>query len=208
MMWNDKRGRHGHGLFGGGFDGGLGRGMRNEFGRGWPGGDSGGRGGPGGERRGHRGGGKRLLARGDLRWLILSLIAEDGPAHGYELIKAIEARMGGAYAPSPGVIYPTLTLLEDMGALESVTEDGKKRYAITEAGHALMAENAEAVSDLHETLKRFAHRAARPALIAEGIMRLREAVHAKLAEETPLDEARIKAVAEILAQAADRIERA
>ncbi|RZJ32272.1 MAG: PadR family transcriptional regulator, partial [Brevundimonas sp.] len=99
-MRHQHWGRSGHGAFG--------RGMRNEFGRGWPGGGFGGRG-------GHRGGGKRLLARGDLRWLILSLIAEDGPAHGYELIKAIETRMGGAYAPSPGVIYPTLTLLEEMG---------------------------------------------------------------------------------------------
>ena len=196
-MWNGACGRRGQGMFG--------RGMRNEFGQGWPGGGPGGRGGP----RGHRGGGgKRLLARGDLRWLILSLIAETGPAHGYELIKAIEAKMGGAYAPSPGVIYPTLTLLEDMGALEGVTADGKKRYAITEAGHALMAENAGAVADLHDTLKRFAHRAARPAAIGEAIQRLREVVQAKLAEEAPLDEARIKAVADILAQAADRVERA
>lgn len=205
MMWNHKWGRHGHGAFGGGF----GRGMRNEFGRGWTGGSFGG--GPGGGRggpRGHRGGGKRLLARGDLRWLILSLIAEDGPAHGYELIKAIEARMGGAYAPSPGVIYPTLTLLEDMGALESVSEDGKKRYAITEAGQALLEENAGALSDLREMLAKFAHRAARPAPIAEAIMRLREVVHAKLAEEIPLDEARIKEVADILNQAADRVEKA
>lgn len=178
--------------------------MRNEFGRGWPGGFGGGRGGP----RGHRGGGKRLLARGDLRWLILSLIAEDGPAHGYELIKAIEARMGGAYAPSPGVIYPTLTLLEEMGALEGREEGGKKLYAITGAGRTLLEENAEALTDLRETLAKFAHRAARPAPIAEAIMRLREVVHAKLAEETPLDEARIREVADILNQAADRVEKA
>ena len=189
-------GRRGHGMFG--------RGMRNEFGRGWP------KGGPGGGfgGRGHRGGGKRLLARGDLRWLILSLIAEDGPAHGYELIKAIEARMGGAYAPSPGVIYPTLTLLEEMGALEGREEGGKKRYAITEPGQALLEENADALTDLREMLAKFAHRAARPAPIAEAIMRLRGVVHAKLAEDTPLDEARIKEVADILNQAADRVEKA
>jgi DNA-binding PadR family transcriptional regulator len=189
-------GRRGHGMFG--------RGMRNEFGRGWP------KGGPGGGfgGRGHRGGGKRLLARGDLRWLILSLIAEDGPAHGYELIKAIETRMGGAYAPSPGVIYPTLTLLEEMGALEGREEGGKKRYAITEAGQTLLEENADALTDLREMLAKFAHRAARPAPIAEAIMRLRGVVHAKLAEDIPLDEARIKEVADILNQAADRVEKA
>jgi DNA-binding PadR family transcriptional regulator len=195
-MGHHPFGRHGHGVFG--------RGMRNEFGRGWPGGFGGGRGGP----RGHRGGGKRLLARGDLRWLILSLIAEDGPAHGYELIKAIETRMGGAYAPSPGVIYPTLTLLEEMGALEGREEGGKKRYAITGAGRTLLEENGEALTDLRETLAKFAHRAARPAPIAEAIMRLREVVHAKLAEEPPLDEARIREVADILNQAADRVEKA
>lgn len=189
-------GQRGHGMFG--------RGMRNEFGRGWP------KGGPGGGSggRGHRGGGKRLLARGDLRWMILSLIAEDGPAHGYELIKAIEARMGGAYAPSPGVIYPTLTLLEEMGALEGREAGGKKRYAITEAGQTLLEENADALTDLREMLAKFAHRAARPAPIAEAIMRLRGVVHAKLAEDIPLDEARIKEVADILNQAADRVEKA
>ena len=181
--------------------------MRHEFGRGWTG-EGRGRGGHDGRHESRRGGGKRLLARGDLRWLILSLIADGGPAHGYELIKAIEAKMGGAYAPSPGVIYPTLTLLEDMGALESVTDGGKKRYAITEAGRALMAENAGALNELQETLARFAHRAARPPLIAEGIIRLREVVHARLAEETPLDEARIRAIADILNEAAERVEKA
>lgn len=196
MMWHQRWGHGGPGK--------VGRGMRNEFGRGWPGGPGGGRGGP----RGHRGGGKRLLARGDLRWLILSLIAEDGPAHGYELIKAIETRMGGAYAPSPGVIYPTLTLLEEMGALEGHEDGGKKRYAITGAGRTLLEENAEALTDLREMLAKFAHRAARPTPIAEAIARLRGVVHAKLAEDIPLDEARIKAVADILNQAADRVEKA
>ena len=65
----------------------------------------------------------------------LQLIAEK-PAHGYELIKAIEDRLGGSYAPSPGVVYPTLTLLEEMGYLSVETADtgGRKRYSITASG--------------------------------------------------------------------------
>ena len=68
-----------------------------------------------------------------MRPLILHLIAEK-PRHGYEIIKAIEELAGGAYAPSPGVIYPTLTLLEEMGQIASTTEGARKSFAITEEG--------------------------------------------------------------------------
>ena len=94
-----------------------------------------------GEGHGRRGGG-RMFEHGALRWVLLSLIA-DKPSHGYELIKAVETKLGGAYSPSPGVIYPSLTLLEEMGALESEAQGGKKLYSITEAGRALLGENAE-----------------------------------------------------------------
>jgi hypothetical protein len=77
-----------------------------------------------------RGGPGRLFASGDLRFLLLELIAEK-PRHGYELIKAIEEKLGGAYSPSPGVIYPMLTLLEETG-LATVTNEGtRKLYSIT-----------------------------------------------------------------------------
>ena len=84
--------------------------------------------------RGARGGG-RVFGHGGLRFVLLQLIAEK-PAHGYELIKAIEDRLGGSYAPSPGVVYPTLTLLEEMGCLSVETADtgGRKRYSITAGG--------------------------------------------------------------------------
>ena len=78
----------------------------------------------------------RLFDHGDLRVLVLHLIVEK-PSHGYELIRAIEELTHGAYSPSPGVIYPTLTLLEELGHTE-VTEEpgGRKLYSATEAGKA------------------------------------------------------------------------
>jgi DNA-binding PadR family transcriptional regulator len=91
-------------------------------------------------RHGSRGFGhrraERIFDQGDLRFVILKLISE-APRHGYEIIKAIEERVGGAYSPSPGVIYPTLTLLEELGYVTvENAEGGKKLYRITEAGEA------------------------------------------------------------------------
>ncbi|MFS2203802.1 PadR family transcriptional regulator [Variovorax sp. Varisp36] len=100
-----------------------------------------------GGRGQHRGGGRggaRVFGHGGLRFVLLQLIA-DKPAHGYELIKAIEDRLGGSYAPSPGVVYPTLTLLEEMGYLSVEAGDGsgRKRYSITASGQEFLAANRE-----------------------------------------------------------------
>jgi hypothetical protein len=81
----------------------------------------------------HRRGGRmgRFFDHGDLRLVVLKLIA-DKPSHGYELIKAVETAAGGAYTPSPGVIYPTLTLLEELGYVTAADAGGgKKLYTIT-----------------------------------------------------------------------------
>src|ERR1700757_1823367 len=89
-----------------------------------------------GQRRGFRGrwgGGMRMFGAGDLRYVILQLISEK-PSHGYEIIKSIEEKLGGAYAPSPGVIYPMLTMLEEMGHATVVTDGPRKLYTITEEG--------------------------------------------------------------------------
>ncbi len=186
-----------HGVFG------RGRGMRGGLGGG---GDREDRG------RGHgRRGGGRLFDHGSLRWLLLSLIAEKPahePSHGYELIKAVETRLGGAYSPSPGVIYPTLTLLEEMGALEATAQGGKKLYAITETGRALLAENAEAVAAVQARMDKFAAHVRRPEAIQEAIGRLHATVHARLTGETALTEAQVQAVADILNAAADGVEKA
>src|SRR5579875_3901893 len=95
-----------------------------------------------GWERGH--GGRRLV--------ILQLIAEK-PSHGYEIIKAIEERIGGDYSPSPGVIYPTLTLLEEMGyATVQPAEGGRKLYAVTDEGRAFLEQNRAAADAIFERM--------------------------------------------------------
>jgi DNA-binding PadR family transcriptional regulator len=92
--------------------------------------------------------GTRPFDYGDLRLLVLSMIAEQ-PRHGYELMKAIEERMSGSYSPSPGVIYPTLSWLEDMGyATVDTAEPGRKRYRITPEGEAFLTANRKSVDDV------------------------------------------------------------
>jgi DNA-binding PadR family transcriptional regulator len=93
-----------------------------------------------------------MFEQGDLKYVILQLLAEK-PRHGYEIIKALEEKSGGVYAPSAGAIYPTLTLLEDMGYATATQEDGgKKVYTITEAGRAYLEENKSTVDDVFERI--------------------------------------------------------
>ncbi len=103
-------------------------------------------------RMGRHGRSGRMFQHGDLRLLVLALIAE-APRHGYELIREIEARLGGAYAPSPGVVYPTLTMLEELGLVTStVTEGTKRQYTITDAGTAHLTENAATVEAIYDRI--------------------------------------------------------
>ncbi len=91
------------------------------------------------------GGGGRVFGPGDLRLVLLALI-EEKPRHGYELIKELEQKFGGAYAPSPGSVYPTLTLLEELGHLESITSEGTKRlFKVTAEGAGYLRENDAAL---------------------------------------------------------------
>jgi DNA-binding PadR family transcriptional regulator len=87
--------------------------------------------------------------RGEIKYLVLEAIAEQ-QRHGYEIIQHIEERTGGAYRPSPGVIYPTLQLLEELGHARIVEHEGRKVYAITEAGRADLEANRRTVSDFYE----------------------------------------------------------
>jgi len=82
----------------------------------------------------------RILGHGELRFLLLALIGEK-PRHGYDLIKAIEEKVAGAYSPSPGVIYPTLTLLEDMGWVRAEAGEDAKKLAITAEGTLALQAN-------------------------------------------------------------------
>lgn len=113
----------------------------------------------------------RFFDHGDLRFVVLKLIA-DKPSHGYELIKAIETAAGGAYTPSPGVVYPTLTLLEELGyVVASEAGGGKKLYTITPEGEAFLADNAQPVRSLFE---RMAEAASTSAAFSPQILRARE----------------------------------
>jgi DNA-binding PadR family transcriptional regulator len=131
--WRERLcgGRHGRGRFGGhgrfesGFEGG--RGTRFRTGR--------------------------KLASGDLQLVILALLA-DGPRHGYEIIKALEERSAGFYAPSPGMVYPALTYLHEIGHASVAAEGARKLYSITEEGRAYLAEHRESVDAMLAELAR------------------------------------------------------
>lgn len=124
-------------------------------------------------RHHHRGGrGGRFFEQGELRLVILHLVSEQ-PRHGYELIKAVEELLGGAYSPSPGVVYPTLTMLEEMGQITPAeAAAGKKPYAITDEGRRVLAAQQPQVQAM------FARMAAAGGEDAgAGVMQLRRALH-------------------------------
>jgi DNA-binding PadR family transcriptional regulator len=164
-----------------------------------------GRGGWGGRRGRER---KRMFSGGELRLVLLKLIA-DQPRHGYELIKAIEDMTGGEYAPSPGIVYPTLTMLEDMGLIaEKKSKDSKKVFEATDEGRARLDENPEEVDELIERLEGHGHhrrRGQRPE-IGRAIGNLMTALRNRIAHEGWNDEL-LEEVVDILDEAAQRIER-
>src|SRR6202167_1864248 len=96
----------------------------------------------------------KMLASGDLQLIILALLSEK-PRHGYEIIKQIEEHSSGTYTPSPGMVYPALTYLEEMGYAASESEGNKKLYSITEAGTAYFDKNRASVEETLEQLARF-----------------------------------------------------
>jgi DNA-binding PadR family transcriptional regulator len=112
-------------------------------------------GGPFGGRHGMGGGDMiragRMLATGDLRLIALALIAEQ-PRHGYEIIKVLEDKTAGWYSPSPGIVYPTLTFLEEAGYVTAQAEGAKKLYAITDEGRAHLEENRDFVDAVLERM--------------------------------------------------------
>ena len=157
--------------------------------------------GEGGHRRG------RVFDQGDLRYVILALIAEK-PRHGYELIKAIEDKLGGAYSPSPGVVYPTLTLLEELGhARVSADAGGKKLYEITPEGAAFLAANRATVDAIFGRMADVsAAQGGEPApQILRAIENLRFALRLKLARGG-LSDAQVRDITAVLDDAARKIE--
>ena len=169
-------------------------------------GDRGFRGGGGG--RGPRGR-RRMFGSGELRLVLLKLIGDE-PRHGYDLIRAVEALTGGEYAPSPGIVYPTLTMLADMGLIEEVAAEGsRKAFAATAEGRAHLETNADEVEALFERLaEAFPSRAqdARHPPIGRAIRNLMNALGHRVSHEG-FDEALVHEISEILDEAAQRIER-
>ncbi len=193
------------------------RGWRGHFG---PGKGGGGRHGGGGDmvRAG------RMLAQGDVRLIALALIAEQ-PRHGYEIIKVLEDKTAGWYSPSPGIVYPTLTYLEEASYVTAQTEGTKKLYTITDEGRAYLEENRDFVDAVLERLSAIGEKVSRmrrhfdrdeyqrgdrdgrnrlPPLVRAAIDNLREVAAERLEDDA---EAETKLV-EVLARAAAELKKA
>ena len=158
------------------------------------------------EKRGGRG--PRVFAPGDLKLLLLALIAEQ-PCHGYDLIRRIESLFDGAYSPSPGVIYPTLTLLDDMGQIAAADSEGaKKLFAITPEGQAELDANAALVDELLARLAEVGDEQQRTdsASVRRAMGNLRAVLMNRL-RDRELDEATLHEIVARIDEAAQKIER-
>lgn len=154
---------------------------------------------------GRRGGGGRMFGHGDLKLLLLSLI-EQQPRHGYELIRIIEDMFHGHYSPSPGAIYPTLTMLEEMGHAEVSNEQGgRKLYAITDAGRTYLdahREEVDAVVARTEHSAKMAAKMSAPDAVRKAMHALK---HALLMRGADWSRAEAQRVAAIIERAATEI---
>ena len=160
------------------------------------------------QRRGGGRRGGRVLDHGDLRLLILQLLQEK-PRHGYEIIKAIEERLAGTYSPSPGVVYPTLTLLEELGHAAVAASDGARRlYAITADGAAWLAASGPALAAMAERIAaaRAALGGAPPPALLRAVENLKLALRLRVGRGD-LGEAQIQQLAATIDAAATAVER-
>ena len=169
-----------------------------------------GRGGGPRDHGGHDGrpGRPRMFEQGDLRFVILKLLS-DKPAHGYEIIKLVEERFGGGYAPSPGIVYPTLTLLEELGQIAVAQTDGaRKLFDITEAGRAVLDDNLASVDRIFHRMEEVRQRmGGTPApQIVRAMENLKTALRLKR-EGGPFTAEQIAAIATILDEAAKAVGR-
>jgi DNA-binding PadR family transcriptional regulator len=149
----------------------------------------------------------RMFDGGELRLVILALVAEK-PRHGYEIIKELGERAGGDYSPSPGVVYPTLTLLEDMG-YASVNADagGRKLYTITPEGQAYLAENKAQVDAIFTRLQGGAENdMAGAGSVLRAMLNLRASVKLRVRGRAATRE-QLQAIVDALDEAAKKIER-
>jgi DNA-binding PadR family transcriptional regulator len=147
----------------------------------------------------------RFFGAGDLRYVILQQIA-DKPSHGYEIIKSIQEQLGGMYAPSPGVVYPMLTMLEEMGHATVVSDGARKLYTITDEGSKSLAENKTAVEAIFARMDRARSEQGsdRSPQIERAVENFRMALRLK---KGPLTTEQIHAITDIIDAAAKQIER-
>jgi DNA-binding PadR family transcriptional regulator len=163
--------------------------------------------GRGRHRRGRGRQSGRLFDHGELRLVVLALISER-PRHGYEIIKEIEDRVAGTYSPSPGVIYPTLTMLEELGHATVAERDGKKLYTITTEGIAYIEANKAALDQAMARMQSVntAHSGGPAPEILRARVNLKLALRLREARG-PLTEQQIRDIAAALDAAAVAIER-
>src|ERR1700687_1303638 len=151
---------------------------------------------------------ERFFGRGDLKYVILDLL-KDQPRHGYDIIRALEDRMRGRYRPSPGSVYPTLQMLEDLGYVTSSQQEGKKVYSITDEGRRYLTEQASTIDDIRSRITAGWDAAQRPEM-ADLMHELRELARALFPPGTRgalKDPERLKQLREIVSRARAEVER-
>ncbi len=157
--------------------------------------------------RGFPGGRERMFDSGELQLVILNLLAEQ-PSYGYQLIKTMEERLAGGYAPSPGVIYPTLTLLEEQGfATSTASEAGKKVYTVTAEGRKHLEANKRRIDEILARLEHAGRgfQRGRAPEIMRAFMDLRGAVKSRVTRPG-LTADQLKKIAEAISNAAKAID--
>ena len=145
-----------------------------------------------GRERGDRG--PRVFAPGDLKLLLLAMLSEK-PGHGYDLIRQIEAEFDGGYSPSPGVIYPTLTFLEESELISGEVHGSKKLYSVTDAGRQSLVDQAIALDGVRtriEVSKRSMRVHDRPPEIHEAVHNLRHALQIHAGRWNPAEIERVR----------------
>ena len=161
---------------------------------------------------------RRMLAQGDLRLIALALIAQ-APRHGYEIIKQLEEKTADWYSPSPGIVYPTLTYLEEAGYVTASAEGSKKLYTITDEGRAYLEANRELVDVVLDRLAAFGERVNRwrrasrgeredrrnlPPLVEATLDHLREAVGKRLDNDADAEARLVEIIARTVTELQQR----
>ena len=149
---------------------------------------------------------QQIFESGEVKYVILRLLKEK-PRHGYEVIKALEEKLGGWYTPSAGTIYPTLQLLEDQGYVRAVEEDGKKVYHITPEGEAFLEAHRDVLDEILERVGGAVRGFAGGAMgeLSEAFARLARLSFVEAWRASPGDP-RIQKILEILRKAAEDVE--